>query len=221
MTAELAARINSILASLILLTAFGLLVQRRIYAMLNIFAWQGLFLSISTALVGYVSNLQHLYVSAFLTLTLKVFVLPYILYYLIVKLNIWREVEEIVNIPSTMLIGILLVILSYHVTTPIREMSVLMTRSTLAVALSTVMLGMLVMIVRKKAVTQIIGFLAMENGLFFAATSATYGMPMVVELGVALDILIAAFIFGIFFFQIRTTFDSLDLGEMEKLKERD
>jgi hydrogenase-4 component E len=221
MSAELAARINSILAALILLTAFGLLVQRRIYAMLNIFAWQGLFLSISTALVGYVSHLQHLYVSAFLTLTLKVFVLPYILYFLIVKLNIRREVEEIVNIPSTMLIGILLVILSYHVTEPIREMSVLMTRSTLAVALATVMLGMLVMIVRKKAITQIIGFLAMENGLFFAATSATYGMPMVVELGVALDILIAAFIFGIFFFQIRTTFDSLDLSEMEKLKEHD
>jgi hydrogenase-4 component E len=221
MTAELAARINGILAALILLTAFGLLVQRRIYAMLNIFAWQGLFLSISTALVGYVAHLEHLYVSAFLTLTLKVFVLPYILYFLILKLNIRREVEEIVNIPSTMIIGILLVILSYHVTEPIREMSVLMTRSTLAVALATVMLGMLVMIVRKKAVTQIIGFLAMENGLFFAATSATYGMPMVVELGVALDILIAAFIFGIFFFQIRTTFDSLDLGEMEKLKERD
>ena len=83
------------------------------------------------------------------------------------------------------------------------------------------MLGLLMMITRKKAVTQIIGFLALENGLFFAATSATYGMPLVVELGVALDILIAAFIFGIFFFQIRTTFDSLDLKEMEKLKEED
>lgn len=221
MEGNIAAQINSILAALILLTAFGLLVQRRIFGLLHIFAWQGLFLSISTAIVGYTAGLHHLYISALLTLTIKVFALPYILYVLIHRLKIRKEVEEIVNIPTTMLIGIALVIFSYHLTAPIRELSTLVTRSTLAVALATVMLGLLMMITRKKAVTQIIGFLALENGLFFAATSATYGMPLVVELGVALDILIAAFIFGIFFFQIRTTFDSLDLKEMEKLKEED
>jgi hydrogenase-4 component E len=97
----------------------------------------------------------------------------------------------------------------------------MVTKSTLAVALATVMLGLLMMVTRRHAVTQIIGFLAMENGLFFAATSATYGMPMVVELGVALDLLIAAFIFGIFFFHISTTFDSLDVDQMAKLKEGD
>ncbi|MBI2413138.1 MAG: formate hydrogenlyase [Deltaproteobacteria bacterium] len=221
MSQNLAAQINSVLAALILLTAFGLLVQRRIYGLLHIFAWQGLFLSVSTAVVGFTAGLHHLYISAILTLALKVFVLPYILYVLIHKLKIKKEVEEVVNVPTTMLIGIALVIFSYHLTAPIRELSTLVTRSTLAVALATVMLGLLMMITRKKAVTQIIGFLALENGLFFAATSATYGMPLVVELGVALDILIAAFIFGIFFFQIRTTFDSLDLKEMEKLKEED
>ncbi len=221
MDINIAAQINSVLAALILLTAFGLLVQRRIYGLLHIFAWQGLFLSVSTAIVGYTAGLHHLYISAILTLTLKVFALPYILYVLIHRLKIHKEVEDMVNIPTTMLIGIALVIFSYHLTAPIRELSTLVTRSTLAVALATVMLGLLMMITRKKAVTQIIGFLALENGLFFAATSATYGMPLVVELGVALDILIAAFIFGIFFFQIRTTFDSLDLKEMEKLKEED
>lgn len=221
MTPNLAAQINSFLAALILLTSFGLLVQRRIYGLLHIFAWQGLFLSVSTAIVGYTAGLHHLYISAVLTLAIKVFVLPYILYVLIHKLKVRKEVENLVNIPITMLIGIALVIFCYKLTGPVRELSTLMTRSTLAVALSTVMLGLLMMITRKNAVTQIIGFLALENGLFFAATSATYGMPLVVELGVALDILIAAFIFGIFFFQIRTTFDSLDLKEMEKLKEED
>ena len=200
---------------------FGLLVQRRIYGLLHIFAWQGLFLSVSTAVVGYSAGLHHLYISAILTLTLKVFVLPYILYTLIHKLKIHKEVEDLVNIPTTMLIGIALVIFSYYLTSPIRELSTFVTRSTLAVALATVMLGLLMMITRKKAVTQIVGFLSLENGLFFVATSATYGMPLVVELGVALDILIAAFIFGIFFFHISTTFDSLDLKEMEKLKEED
>jgi len=221
MDINIAAQINSVLAALILLTAFGLLVQRRISGLLHIFAWQGLFLSVSTAIVGYTAGLHHLYISALLTLILKVFALPYILYVLIHRLKIHKEVEDIVNIPTTMLIGVALVIFSYHLTAPIRELSTLVTRSTLAVALATVMLGLLMMITRKKAVTQIIGFLALENGLFFAATSATYGMPLVVELGVALDLLIAAFIFGIFFFQIRTTFDSLDLKEMEKLKEDD
>jgi hydrogenase-4 component E len=221
MTPSYAAQINSVMAALILLTAFGLLIQRRILGLLHLFAWQGFFLSVSTAIVGYVTGVHHLFISSFLTLTLKVILLPYILYVLMRKLNIKREIESLVNIPATMLIGIALVIFSYHLTSPITHLSTLVTRSTLAVALATVMLGLLMMVTRSHAVTQIIGFLAMENGLFFAATSATYGMPMVVELGVALDLLIAAFIFGIFFFHISTTFDSLDVAQMAKLKEED
>jgi hydrogenase-4 component E len=221
MTMSFAAQINSVMAALILLTAFGLLVQRRILGLLHLFAWQGLFLCISTAIVGYITGMHHLFISSVLTLTLKVFLLPYILYALIRKLNISKEIESLVNIPRTMMIGIALVIFSYHLTAPITQLSRMVTRSTLAVALATVMLGLLMMVTRRHAVTQIIGFLAMENGLFFAATSATYGMPMVVELGVALDLLIAAFIFGIFFFHISTTFDSLDVEQMARLKEED
>jgi hydrogenase-4 component E len=221
MNLQTVAHINSFLAAFVLLTAFGMLVQKRIYSLIHLFAWQGVFLSISTAIVGYVAGRHHLYISSILTLSLKVILLPYILHALIVRLKIRKEVETIVNIPMTMLIGIALVIFSYHLTAPVRELSALITRSTLAVALATVMIGLLMMITRKHAVTQIIGFLAMENGLFFAATSATYGMPLVVELGVALDILIAAFIFGIFFFHIHTTFDSLDVEQMARLKEGD
>jgi hydrogenase-4 component E len=221
MSVSFAAQINSVMAALILLTAFGLLVQRRLLGLLHLFAWQGLFLCISTAIVGYITGMHHLFISSALTLALKVFLLPYILYELIRKLNISKEVESLVNIPRTMMIGIALVIFSYHLTAPVTHLSNMVTRSTLAVALATVMLGLLMMVTRRNAVTQIIGFLAMENGLFFAATSATYGMPMVVELGVALDILIAAFIFGIFFFHIRTTFDSLDVERMARLKEGD
>jgi hydrogenase-4 component E len=218
-TQNFATQVNNILAAFILLASFGMLAQRRIYGLLVIFAWQGFFLALSAGVVAYTADIKHLYISAALTLVLKVIVLPYILYSLVNRLNIFRDVEPLVNIPTTMLIGIALVIFSYHLTAPVRELSTLFTRTTLAVALSTVLLGFLMMITRKKAVTQVIGFLAMENGLFFAATSATYGMPLVVELGVALDLLIAALIFGIFIFQIRTTFDTLDLREMEKLKE--
>jgi hydrogenase-4 component E len=216
-----AAKINSFPAACVLLTAFGMLVQKRIYGLIILFAWQGLFLAANTAVVGFVASKQHLYISSVLSLGIKVIVLPYILHVLIHRLKIHKDVETLVNIPTTMLIGIGLVILSYHITAPVRELSTLVTRSTLAIALATVMIGLLMMITRRNAVTQIIGFLAMENGLFFAATSATYGMPLVVELGVALDVLIAAFIFGIFFFHIHKTFDSLDVDQMSQLNEED
>jgi hydrogenase-4 component E len=221
MSNELVIQLNTLLAALILLTSFALLVQRRMFAIIHIFAWQGFFLGVSTAVIGFATGEHHLYISSLLTLVMKVLLLPYILFTLIHKLKIHREIESIMNTSSTMLLGIALVIFSYHLTAPIRLLSTLMTRSTLAVALATVMLGLLMMVTRRHAVSQVIGFLAMENGLFFAATSATYGMPMVVELGVALDLLIAAFIFGIFFFHINTTFDSLDVDQMAKLKETD
>lgn len=221
MDLQIAAQINSFLAAFVLLTAFAMLAQRRVYGLINLFAWQGIFLSINTAIVGFVAERHHLYISSVLTLSLKVILLPYILHVLIVRLKIRKEVETIMNVPLTMFIGIALVIFSYHLTAPVRDLSTLITRSTLAVALATVMIGLLMMITRSHAVTQIIGFLAMENGLFLAATSATYGMPLVVELGVALDVLIAAFIFGIFFFHIHKTFDSLDVEQMARLKEGD
>jgi hydrogenase-4 component E len=123
------------------------------------------------------------------------------------------------NIPTTMLIGIGLVVFAFNLAAPISQMAGTVTKSTLGIAMASVLLSFLMMITRSKAVPQVVGFLAMENGLFFAATSATYGMPMVVELGIALDVLVAMFILGIFFFQIREAFDSLDLNHMEKLKE--
>ncbi len=118
-----------------------------------------------------------------------------------------------------MLAGIALVIIAFNVAQPISQLSGTITRATLGIALACVLLAFLMMITRSKAVPQVIAFLAMENGLFFAATSATYGMPMVVELGIALDVLVGVIILGVFFFQIREQFDSLDIRQMEKLKE--
>jgi hydrogenase-4 component E len=118
-----------------------------------------------------------------------------------------------------MLVGIVLVVFAFGLAQPISQMSTTIARSTLGIALAVVMLSFLMMITRRKAISQIVGFLAMENGLFFAATSATYGMPMVVELGVALDVLIGMVILGVFFFQIREQFDSLDLQHLEQLRE--
>ena len=153
------------------------------------------------------------------TVLLKVMLIPWVLHRLIDRLNVKWDVETLINIPATMLVGIGLAIFAFSLATPISQMASTLTRSTLGIAMASILLSFLMMIVRRKAVPQVIGFLAMENGLFLAATSATYGMPLVVELGVALDVLVGTFIFGIFFFHIREQFDSLDIRHMEKLKE--
>ena len=207
------------LAALLLLIAFAMLSQRRILSLIHLFAWQGFILALSTTIVAYSTGQSHLYYSAFLTLLLKAFLLPWILHRLIIRLNIKWDVETLINIPTTMLAGIVLVIFAFNLAAPISQLANTITRSTLGIAMASVLLSFLMMITRRKAVPQVVGFLAMENGLFFAATSATYGMPLVVELGIALDVLVGTFIFGIFFFQIRETFDSLEIKHLEKLKE--
>ncbi len=220
MTLSLYLQVVNLLAALLLLIAFAMLSQRRIVGLVTLFQLQGIALAASTALVGYSTELHHLYASAALTVALKVIVLPWIMYRLIRRLDVDRDVEPMINVPTTMLIGIVLVVFAFNLALPISEMAGTVTRATLGIAMASVLLAFLMMITRSKAIPQVIGFLSMENGLFFAATSATYGMPLVVELGVALDVLVGVIVLGIFFFQIRETFDSLDLKHMERLKER-
>ena len=216
---SLISQLVNLLAAFLLLLAFAMLSQRRILTLIRLFAWQGAALALSTAIVAHSTGQTHLYYSAALTLLLKVIMIPWVLHRLIDRLQVRWDVETLINIPATMLIGIGLVIFAFALAAPISQMASALTRTTLGIAMASILLSFLMMIVRKKAVPQVIGFLAMENGLFFAATSATYGMPLVVELGVALDVLVGTFIFGIFFFHIREQFDSLDIRHMEKLKD--
>lgn len=220
-TVPLYAQLINLLAALLLLLAFAMLAQRRVLSLIDLYAAQGLALAIATAIVAHATAQPHLYWSAGLTLLLKVLLLPWILHRLIRKLDVKWEFERLINIPTTMLIGIVLVVFAFNLALPISQLANTVTRATLGIAMASVMLSFLMMITRRKAIPQVIGFLSMENGLFFAATSATYGMPMVVELGVALDVLIGVLILGVFFFQIREQFDSLDLKHLEKLKEHD
>jgi hydrogenase-4 component E len=219
MNIPLWAQLINLLAAVLLLLAFAMLAQRRVLTLINLFAAQGFALACSTAIVAFATHQPHLYWSVGLTLLLKVMVLPWLLHRLILRLDVKWDVEGLINIPTTMLLGIVLVVFSFNLALPISQLANTVTRTTLGIAMASVMLAFLMMITRRKAIPQVIGFLAMENGLFFAATSATYGMPMVVELGIGLDVLVAMLILGVFFFQIREQFDSLDLQHLEKLKE--
>ena len=220
-TLPLGQQLINLFAAILLLLAFAMLAQRRVVSLVNLFAAQGLVLALSTAVVAYTTRQPHLYESAALTLVLKVALLPWLLHRLVRRLDVRWEFEGLINIPATMLIGIVLVVFSFNLALPISQLASTVTRATLGIAMASVMLAFLMMITRRKAIPQVIGFLAMENGLLFAATSATYGMPMVVELGIALDVLVGMLILGVFFFQIREQFDSLDLKHLENLRETD
>ncbi|MFZ2161659.1 MAG: formate hydrogenlyase, partial [Sideroxyarcus sp.] len=169
----------NLLAALLLLIAFAMLTQRRILSLINLFALQGFVLALSTFVVAFSTGQHHLYYSAGLTLLLKVMLLPWLLHRLIHRLNVRWDVETLINIPTTMLVGIGLVIFSFNLAAPITQLAEGITRGLIGIALACVLLSLLMMLTRRKAVSQVVAFLSLENGLFFAATSATQGMPLV------------------------------------------
>lgn len=209
----------NLFATLILMLSFAMISQRRIVSLINLFTLQGAALVAASILLGYATNQPDLYVSAGLTLVLKVILIPWLLHRVIRRLNVRWDVETLINIPTTMLVGIALVIFSFSLALPISRLSSSMAGGALGIALACVLLSFMMMITRSKAVPQVIGFLSMENGLIFAATTVTSGMPMIVEFGIALDVLVGVLILGVFMFQIREKFDSLDIHNLEALKE--
>ena len=212
-------QVQNSLAALLLLISFAMLAQRRIVTLVNLLALQGGLLCAATLLLAWRTGENHLYVSAALTLALKVVFLPWLLHRLIRRLEVYWDTEPMLNVAGTMLVGLLVVVFAFGLAQPISAIASTATRSAIGIAVAVVLLAFLTMITRRKATSQVVGFLSMENGLFFGAMSATYGMPMIVELGVALDVLVAMLVLGVFFFQIREQFDSLDLHHLESLKE--
>lgn len=207
-------------AALFLLLSFAMLTQRRTLSLIRLLAWQGLLLAINIGLIAYVTKDFALYFSVILTLCLKVWFVPFILRRLLLKLNMHNEIEQLINVPVTLLMGIVIVIFAFDLSLPITQLTTFADNKTiLAFALACVLLSTLMMIVKRNAISQVVGLMALENSLFFAATSLTYSLPIVVELGIAFDVLIGLFIFGLFFFQIRDTFDSLDIKHLEKLRD--
>jgi len=207
------------LAALMLLLSFAMLSQRRIVTMVDLLALQGALLCGATLLLAWRTGEPHLYLSALLTLALKVVTLPWLLHRMIRRLGVYWDTEPMLNIPGTMLIGLVVVVFAFGLAQPIEALASTATRSAIGIAVAVVLLAFLTMITRRKAMSQVVGFLSMENGLFFGAMSATYGMPMIVEFCVALDVLVAMLVLGVFFFQIREQFESLDLYHLESLKE--
>jgi hydrogenase-4 component E len=210
MSGQLAFDVAHLFAGGLVLVSFLLLYQDRMSGLINTFALHALVVSLSVAWQAAIQNAPHLYVTAAIALVVKAVVIPLALQRIVVRLGIHRTIEPVVSIGQTMLAGIGLVALSIMVMLPITAQAGTLAREDLAFALSVILLGLLMMIARRNAVSQVIGFMSIENGLILAATAAK-GMPLVVEISVAFSILVALIVIGIFLFRIRERFETVDV----------
>jgi hydrogenase-4 component E len=214
---RLAFDLAHLLAGGLVLVSFTMLYQDRLAALLNMFAIHALVLTLSVAWQAHVQHAPHLYVTAAIALVFKAVVIPVALHRMIVRLGIHREVETVVGIGPTMLAGMALVALSMVVMLRVTPGADPLAREDLAFALGVVLLGLLMMVTRRNAVSQVVGFMSLENGLILAATGAK-GMPLVVEISVAFSILIAFIVIGIFLFRIRERFDTVDVHALDRFR---
>ena len=209
--------IAHLLAGSLVLASFMMLYQYRLYSLLNVYAQHAGVLALSVAWQAYVQHAPHLYITALIALVFKAIIIPVALHRIIVRLGIHREIEQVVGVGPAMLLGMGLVALSMVVMLRVTIEADPLAREDLAFALSVVLLGLLMMVTRRNAVGQVVGFMSLENGLVLAATGAK-GMPLVVEISVAFSILIAFIVIGIFLFRIRERFDTVDLQALDAFR---
>ncbi len=207
-----------LLAGGLVLMSFTLIYQDRLSALINVFAVHAMVLALAVAWQAYVQDAPHLYVTALIALAFKAIIIPVALHRIIKQLGIHREIENVVGVGPTMLGGIGLVALSMVVMLRVTEEAGRLAREDLAFALSVVLLGLLMMVTRRNAVSLIIGFMSLENGLVLAATGAK-GMPLVVEISVAFSVLIAFIVIGVFLFRIRERFETIDVAALDRFRE--
>ena len=209
--------IAHLLAGGLVLISFIMLYQDRLFALINVFALHAFVLALSVAWQAYVQDAGHLYVTAAIALVFKAIIIPVGLHRIIQRLGIHRDIETAIGIGPTMLAGIGLVALSMVLMLQVTADADPLARQDLAFALSIILLGLLVMVTRRNAVSQVVGFMSLENGLVLAATGAK-GMPLVVEISVAFSILIAFIVIGVFLFRIRERFDSVDVSALDEYR---
>ena len=214
----LSSKVINLLGATILVTTYLQVSYRRLEACVDAYALHSFLLAVLAAVVAFVTGFSHLYVAALLTLAIKTVFVPAALKRIIKKINVKREVELYVDIPSSLLISGALTILAYYVTQPIVGPGTLLTRNCLAVSIAVILIGFFIMISRVKALSQIIGLLTLENGLFLGAIATTYGMPLIVEIGIFFDILMGVLLLVVFMNRINRAFVTLNTKELRRLR---
>ncbi|MBP8258803.1 MAG: hydrogenase [Verrucomicrobia bacterium] len=206
------------MAALMLVLQLLMIPQRMLLATIRLFAIQSFLLAAIAAVVAYHHQASHVYVVAILTVVGKVLLLPWLLNRLVRRIEIHQEIEPLLNAPASMLLGGGLTLLGYVVARPFTSLERL-GHNTLAIALTLLLTGFFLMINRRKAITQVLALLTVENGVMLAAVAlTTYGMPLVVELGIFFDVLVAVMVLGILVYRIRENIASIDTSQLNQLK---
>jgi hydrogenase-4 component E len=216
---QLGDRIVTLMAALVLVLQIAMVAQRWIVVHIRIFAAQSFFLAMIAATIAWFNHAPHIYIAAALTVAVKVILVPILFERLVERMEIREEIEPIVNVPISLVIAGGLTLVGYVVAESFyRPEEPGLGHNALAVAISLFLIGFFNMINRRKALTQVLALLSLENGLFLAAISLTYGMPLIVELGVFFDVLVAAMVLGILIYRIRETFESMDVSRLRRLR---
>jgi hydrogenase-4 component E len=201
----------------LVLVSLAMLYQDRLYALITVLSLHAIVLAASVAWQARIQDAPQLYITAAIALGFKAVIVPAALRRMVFRLGIHREIEAVVGVGVTMLGGIGLIALSLVVMLPATTHVDPLAREDIALALSVVLIGLLMMVTRRNAVSQVAGFMSLENGIVLAATGAQ-GMPLVVEISVAFSILIAFIVIGIFLFRIRERFDTVDLLALDRFR---
>jgi hydrogenase-4 component E len=205
------------LAGSLVLVSFIMLYQSRLLTLLHVLGIHALVLALSVAWQAHIQGAQQLYITAAIALGFKALLVPWVLRRIVFRMGLHREIETVGGIGLTMLAGMALVALSLQVMLPLTAQADPVAREDIALALSVVLIGLLMMVTRRNAISQVAGFMSLENGINLAATGAR-GMPLVVEISVAFSILIAFIVIGIFLFRIRERFDTIDVSTLERFR---
>ena len=205
------------LAGSLVLISFMMLYQSRMLALLHVLAMHAGVLALSVAWQARIQDAPHLYITAAIALGFKAVLVPWVLRRIVFRMGLHREIETVGGIGVTMLAGMALVALSLEVMLPLTAHADPIAREDIALALSVVLIGLLMMVTRRNAISQVVGFMSLENGINLAATGAR-GMPLVVEISVAFSVLIAFIVIGVFLFRIRERFDTIDVGALDRFR---
>jgi hydrogenase-4 component E len=212
-------------ANVLVLCAAGMLVsaylmvgQKALFTTIRLYGVQSLLLAIVAATIAVSESRADLFVTAGLTVTLKALLIPWFLMRVIDRIGIRREIDPFLNVPASLLVCVGLTVIGYRVSTGFPEGAQGVSHHLIGVALSMLLIGLFLMVTRKKAITQILALLTVENAVFLVAVGVTTGMPLVVELGISFDVILAVLLLGILVHRIVDRFESMDVSRLSKLK---
>jgi hydrogenase-4 component E len=201
-----------------LVTAYLMVGQKALFVAIRLYGLQSVLLGVVAVAMGFADQRSHLFTGAALTIGLKGILIPWFLMRIINRIGIHREIEPLVNVPSSLLICLGLTVIGYRVSTGLAEGGRGVTHHVIGVSLSMLLMGLFLMVTRRKAVTQILALLTVENAVFLVALGATSGMPLIVELGISFDVILAVLVLGILVHRIVDRFESMDVSRLSKLK---